>query len=209
MIGLIGNKIGMTQVFDDSGKLIPVTVLKVQPNVVVGKRTEDRDGYEAVVVGAGEQKASRLSKPVIGQYAEGITPRRRLVEIRDFGRDCAVGDELTLELFADVRFVDVSGTSKGRGFQGVIKRHGMHGGRATHGSKFHRANGSTGQATTPARVMKGTKMAGRMGGRAFTVLNLRVVRVDLENGLMLVRGAVPGAGNSVVRIRPAVKKAMG
>lgn len=209
MIGLIGNKVGMTQVFDDAGRLVPVTVLKVSPNLVVGRRVMEKDGYSAIVVGAGEQKPSRLSKPVLGQYQEGMVPRRRLVEMRDFDVEVEVGAELTLDLLADVRFVDVSGVTKGRGFQGVIKRHGFHGGRKTHGSKFHRVNGSTGQATTPAHVLKCRKMAGRMGADRFTVLNLRVVRVDVENGLLLVKGAVPGTSKSPVQIRPAIKKAMG
>lgn len=206
MVGLIGKKVGMTQVFDEDGRLIPVTVLKVDPNLVVQRRTADRDGYEAVVLGAGKQKPSRMSKPVLGQFADGAEPRRDLFEFRDFSHECEIGQELTLDLFENVNFVDVTGTSKGKGFQGVIKRHGFGGGRKTHGSKFHRANGSTGMAAWPSKVIKGTKMAGRMGGDRSTVLNLRIVEIDTENNLMLVRGAVPGSNNSVVRIRPAVKR---
>lgn len=208
MIGLIGKKIGMTQVFDADGKLVPVTVLEVEPNVVVSTRTTDRDGYSAVVLGAFEQKPSRLSRPVLGQFSEGIAPRKELIEFRDFGRECTVGEELSLALFEDVGFVDVTGTSKGKGFQGVMKRHNFGGGRKTHGSKFHRANGSTGMAAYPSKVIKGTKMAGRMGGTRETVLSLKVVKVDVEKNLLLVRGAVPGRSKSVVRIRPAVKRAM-
>lgn len=208
MVGLIGKKVGMTQVFDETGRLIPVTVLKIEPNLVVSERTAERDGYSAVVLGAGEQKASRLSKPVLGQYGEGMEPRRALYEIRDYNGEYTVGGELTIDVFANVPYVDVIGTSKGKGFQGVIKRHGFHGGRKTHGSKFHRANGSTGMAAYPSRVMKGTKMAGRMGGERSTVLNLRVVKVDTEAGTIVVRGAVPGRADAVVRIRPAVKRSM-
>ncbi len=208
MVGLIGKKIGMTQVFDESGSLIPVTVLKVEPNLVVARRTHERDGYSAVVLGATQQKESRLSKPILGQFADGAVPRRDLFEFRDFDRDCEVGEELGLDILADVGYVDITGTSKGKGFQGVMKRHNFGGGRKTHGSKFHRANGSTGMAAYPSKVIKGTKMAGRMGGEKSTVLNLQVVKVDPENQVLLVRGAVPGRNNSVVRIRPAVKRAM-
>lgn len=208
MVGLIGKKIGMTQIFDSTGRLVPVTVIKVEPNLVVGTRTQERDGYEAVVLAAFEQKASRVSKPVLGQYPEGAAPRKALFEFRDFGRNCAVGDELSLELFSEIGWVDVIGTTKGKGFQGVMKRHNFGGGRKTHGSKFHRANGSTGMAAYPSKVIKGTKMAGRMGGERETVLNLQVVKVDQEQQLLLVRGAVPGRTNAVVRIRPAVKRAM-
>lgn len=207
MVGLIGKKVGMTQVFDESGGLIPVTVLKVEPNVVVQRRTQEQDGYSAVILGAGKKKPKRVTKPVAGQYRDGMEPRRHLVEFRDFDYECEVGDELTLELFKDVRFIDVTGTSKGKGYQGVMKRHGFGGGRKTHGSKFHRENGATGMAATPSRVIKGTKMAGRMGGEKSTMLNLQVVEIDAENNLMLVRGAVPGRNDGVVRIRPAVKKA--
>jgi len=207
MVGLIGKKVGMTQVFDEGGKLVTVTVLKVEPNVVVQRRSEDRDGYNAVLLGAGLKNPKRVNKPVAGQYSDGVAPRQDVFEFRDFDHECSVGDELTLDLLKDVSFIDVTGTSKGKGYQGVMKRHGFHGGRKTHGSKFHRENGSTGMAATPSRVIKGTKMAGRMGGERSTMLNLRVVEIDSENQLMLVRGAVPGRNDSVVRIRPAIKKA--
>ena len=207
MVGLIGKKVGMTQVFDESGSLITVTVLKVEPNLVVQRRTLERDGYSAVVLGAGRKSPKRVTKPVAGQYQDGVEPRRSVFEFRDFDHECEVGDELTLDLFKDVSYIDVTGTSKGKGYQGVMKRHGFGGGRKTHGSKFHRENGSTGMAATPSRVIKGTKMPGRMGGERSTVLNLRVVEVDPEAQVMLVRGAVPGRNDAVVRIRPAVKKA--
>lgn len=208
MVGLIGKKVGMTQIFNETGHLVPVTVLKIEPNVVVARRTLERDGYSAVVLGANVQKESRLSKPVLGQFKDGIRPRRDVFEFRDFEKECAVGDELGLDLFSEIGYVDVTGISKGKGFQGVIKRHNFGGGRKTHGSKFHRANGSTGMAAYPSKVIKGTKMAGRMGGERSTVLNLQVVRVDAENQLLLVKGAIPGRNNATVRIRPAVKRPM-
>ncbi len=206
MVGLIGKKVGMTQVFDESGQLVPVTVLKVEPNLVVQHRTVEKDGYSAVVLGSEARKPSRMTRPMLGQFGDGIQPRKNLFEFRDFGHECKVGDELTLDLFENVSFVDVIGTSKGKGYQGVMKRHGFGGGRKTHGSKFHRANGSTGMAAYPSKVIKGTKMAGRMGAARTTVLNLRVVEIDAETQTMLVRGAVPGKNNAVVRIRPAVKR---
>jgi large subunit ribosomal protein L3 len=208
MVGLIGKKVGMTQVFDESGSLVPVTVLKVEPNLVLQQRTDENDGYSAVVLGAHAAKESRMRKSDLGQVPEGATPRRDVYEFRGFDREVAVGEELTLELLKDVGYVDVIGTSKGKGFQGVMKRHNFGGGRKTHGSKFHRANGSTGMAAWPSKVIKGTKMAGRMGGEQSTVLNLRVVEVNPEDQLLIVRGAVPGRSNAVVRIRPAVKKSL-
>lgn len=206
MVGLIGKKVGMTQVFDEDGSLVPVTVLKVEPNLVIQRRTGETDGYSAVVLGAHPRKESRMRKPDLGQYPDGAAARADLYEFRDFDREVAVGDELTLDLLKDSGYVDVTGTSKGKGFQGVMKRHNFGGGRKTHGSKFHRTNGSTGMAAWPSKVIKGTKMAGRMGGERSTVLNLRVVEIDQEEQLLLVRGAVPGRNDSVVRIRPAVKK---
>ena len=207
MVGLIGKKVGMTQVFDESGQLVPVTVLKVEPNLVVQHRKIEKDGYSAVVLGSEPRKPSRMTRPALGQFGDGVEARKNLFEFRDFDHECKVGDELTLDLFENISFVDVIGTSKGKGYQGVMKRHGFGGGRKTHGSKFHRANGSTGMAAYPSKVIKGTKMAGRMGAARTTVLNLRVVEIDTETQTMLVRGAVPGKNNAVVRIRPAVKKA--
>ena len=151
-------------------------------------------------------KTARVTKPRLGQFPDGVEPRRTLVEFRDFGRDVEIGQSLGVDTFSDVGFVDVIGQSKGKGYQGVMKRHGFGGGRKTHGSKFHRANGSTGMAAWPSKVIKGTKMAGRMGADRTTVLNLRVVRIDEENQLLLVRGAVPGKTNATVRVRPAIKR---
>lgn len=206
MFGLIGKKVGMTQIFDDTGRLVPVTVLSLADNVVVGRRTVENDGYDAVVLGAEVVKAARVTKPRLGQFPDGVAPRRALIEFRDFGLDVEIGQTLGVDVFNDVAFVDVIGRSKGKGYQGVMKRHGFGGGRKTHGSKFHRANGSTGMAAWPSKVIKGTKMPGRMGADRTTVLNLRVVRIDAEHQLLLVRGAVPGKTNATVRVRPAIKR---
>jgi large subunit ribosomal protein L3 len=207
MLGLIGKKVGMTQVFDDYGELLPVTVIHVEPNVVVGQRTEEANGYSAIILGAYEVKESRLSKPVLGQFRkQGLDPKRYVVEMRDFDRECEIGDSLGVELFENSAFVDVVGTSKGKGFQGVMKRHGFGGGRKTHGSKFHRTNGSTGMAAWPARVIKGTKMPGRMGGERSTSQNLRVVSVDPERQMLLVNGSVPGTKDGYVIVQTAKKK---
>lgn len=206
MIGLIGKKAGMTQVFDSEGTLTPVTVIKVEPNVVVANRTVENDGYDAVVLGSVEMKSSHVTKPYAGQFKEDTTPKKHVMELRDFEKECNVGDSFGVELIEGFSYVDVVGTSKGKGFQGVMKRHNFSGGRATHGSKFHRANGSTGMAAWPSKVIKGTKMAGRMGGERKTVQNLEVVRVDAEKNIVLVKGAVPGTKDSVVFVRKAKKK---
>lgn len=206
MLGLMAKKVGMTQVFDDEGNLIPVTVISIVPNFVVAQKTEEKNGYSAVVLGIGDKKKSRVTKPYAGQFPENIAPKQSLREFRDFEKDCAVGDSLGVEVFEAIRFVDVTGVSKGKGFQGVIKRWGFHGGRASHGSKFHREAGSTGQSTSPGRSFKNIKMPGRMGRERVTVLNLKVVKVDVENKRILVRGAVPGTNKGTIVIRAAVKK---
>ncbi|MDC7238843.1 MAG: 50S ribosomal protein L3 [Spirochaetales bacterium] len=206
MIGLIGKKAGMTQVFDSEGTLTPVTVIKVEPNVVVANRTVEKDGYSAVVLGSVEMKSSHVSKPYAGQFTNDVTPKKHVMELRGFEKECNVGDSFGVELFENFSYVDVIGTSKGKGFQGVMKRHNFSGGRATHGSKFHRANGSTGMAAYPSKVIKGTKMAGRMGGEKKTVQNLEVVKIDAEKNIVLVKGAVPGTKDSVVFVRNAKKK---
>jgi large subunit ribosomal protein L3 len=206
MIGLIGKKVGMTQVFDDSGKLTPVTVIKVEPNVVIAERSEAKNGYKAVVVGSFAGKEKVFSKPVRGQFPEGVAPQRFVVEFRDFEKDCKVGDTLGVEILEESKYLDVSGTSKGKGFQGVVRRYRFAGGEETHGSKFHREPGSTGQSTTPRKSFKGIKMPGHMGAEKVTVLNLRIVKVDAENQIVLVHGAVPGARNGYVIVRKAVKR---
>jgi len=206
MVGLIGKKKGMTQVFDDDGNLIPATVIAIEPNVVTGQRDGTKHGYSAVILGALDAKAARATKPEIGQFKKGVKLKRHIIEFRDFGRNCAVGDLLGPELFEGIRFVDVIGTSKGKGYQGVVKRHNFGGGRATHGSKFHRSPGSTGMAAWPSKVFKGTKMPGRMGAERSTVQNLRVVRIDQERGVLLVRGAIPGRRGGMVIVCRAKKR---
>lgn len=206
MVGLIGKKIGMTQVFDDSGKLVPATVISIGPNVVVGRKTKEKDGYDAVILGYETRKKTRVTKPYAGQFPEGIEPTRVLQEIRDFSHEAETGSTLGADLFGSTRYVDVSATSKGKGFQGVMKRWNFGGGRDSHGSKFHREPGSTGQNTYPHRTFKNKKMPGRMGGEKVTVLNLRLIKVDSESGFIIVRGAVPGHRNSTVLVRSAVKK---
>ena len=206
MKGLIGKKLGMTQVFDESGNLTPVTVIQVEPNTVVATRTKENNGYEAVVLGVGDLKPNKVTKPYAGQFSEGVTPKRTLKEFRDFDGEVKIGDQFGVELFDKTRFLDVTANSKGRGFQGVMKRWGFHGGRKTHGSKFHREPGGTGQCTTPGHTFKNTKLPGRMGNVRVTVQNLRIVKIDPELKVILVRGAVPGTRNSTLIVKSAVKK---
>ncbi|MCL1930665.1 MAG: 50S ribosomal protein L3, partial [Treponema sp.] len=184
----------------------PVTVMRVDPNVVIANKTEEKDGYKAVVVGIDDEKASRVIKPYAGQFPEGVAPKKHLKELRDFEKEVAVGDKLGLEVLEGVRYVDVSGVSKGKGFQGVVKRYGFGGGRRTHGSKFHREPGSTGQSTYPHKTFKNVKLPGRMGREKVTVLSQRVIQMDTEKQLILVRGAVPGINKGLVFVRAAVKK---
>lgn len=204
MLGLMGKKLGMTQVFDASGGNRAVTVIEIQPNVVVGKRTADKHGYDAVILGWGAVKPGRRKKPVAGQFPEGLEPTRRLREVRDFDRDCQTGDRIGVDAFEGVRFVDVHAVSKGKGFQGVMKRHHFAGGRGSHGSLGHRELGSSGHAH--AKTLPGRKMPGRMGGVNTTVQNLPLVRVDKEKGVLLVAGAVPGRTGASVFVTKAKKK---
>jgi large subunit ribosomal protein L3 len=206
MKALIGMKIGMTQIFDESGNVVPVTALRVEPNVVVGLRAADRAGYDAVVLGAIAAKKSRVTKTRAGQFPEGVEPRRYLREIKDLGVEVQVGASVGLEIFEGVEYVDVQGISKGKGFQGVVKKHGMKGGPGAHGTKFGREVGSTGMRSTPGKVFKGTHNAGRMGHATVTVENLALVRVDVEKQLLLVKGSVPGPRNTAVLVREAIKK---
>ena len=206
MLGLMARKVGMTQVFDETGSLVPVTVVRVEPNVVIAQKTEEKDGYKAVVLGIDELKESRVSKPYAGQFPESITPLKTVREFRDFEKEVAPGDKLGAELFEGIRYVDVCGISKGKGFQGVMKRWGFAGGRKTHGSKFHREPGSTGQSTYPHKSFKNVKLPGRMGRERVTTLSLRVVKVDTEKQLVLIRGTVPGINKGIVVVRAAVKK---
>ena len=206
MKGLIAKKVGMTQVFDEAGNLTPVTVIHVEPNVVIAKKTKENCGYDAVVLGVNDMKASRASKAYAGQFPENINPKRQLKEFRDFEKEVNVGDLVGLDLFDKVRFLDVTATSKGKGFQGVMKRWGFHGGRATHGSKFHREPGGTGECTTPGHSFKNIKLPGHMGCKRVTVQNLKIVKIDPELNVIMVRGAVPGNKDCTLIVKSAVKK---
>jgi len=205
-IGLVGTKAGMTRVFTEEGVSVPVTVIEIAQNRVVQVKTQDTDGYQAVQVTYGEKKASRVSKPEAGHFAKaGVQPGTGIIEFRT-EEELAAGDELTVERFENGQKIDVTGTSKGKGFQGGVKRWNFHMQDATHGNSLsHRAPGSIGQCQTPGRVWKGKKMAGHMGSEQVTTQNLEVVRVDSERGLLLVKGAVPGATGGQVVVKPAVK----
>lgn len=209
-IGMVGRKLGMTRVFTDDGVSIPVTVIEALPNRVTQLRTSEVDGYEAVQVTTGGRKASHVSKPEAGHFAKaGAEAGRGLWEFRlDAGSDAelAVGAELSVDQFEDGQIIDVTGTSKGKGFAGVIKRHNFSSQDMTHGNSIsHRAPGSIGQNQTPGRVFKGKKMSGHMGDVRRTTQNLQVVRVDAERNLLLVKGAVPGSKGGDVIVRPAIK----
>jgi len=209
-ISIVGRKAGMTRVFTPEGASIPVTVIECTPNRVTQVKTVEIDGYRAVQVAVGEQKASRVNKALTGIYKKaGVAPGRGLWEIRledGEGADLQTGSEIKVNVFDGVKAVDVTGTSIGKGFAGVIKRHGFGGGRATHGNSLsHRSPGSIGQRQSPGRVFKGKKMAGHMGNERVTALNLDLVKIDLERNLLLVKGAVPGAANGDVIVRPTVK----
>ena len=206
MKGLIAKKVGMTQVFDSNGELTPVTVIHVEPNTVIATKTKEANGYDAVVLGLEDVKESKISKAYKGQFAENVSPKRHLKEFREFEQEVKVGDQIGLELFESTSYLDVTATSKGKGFQGVMKRWGFHGGRATHGSKFHREAGGTGNCTTPGHSLKNVKMPGRMGFDRVTVQNLKIVKIDPELKVIMVRGAVPGVKDSTLIIKSAVKK---
>ncbi len=207
-IGIVGRKSGMTRVFTDEGLSVPVTVLEVVPNKVTQIKNVDSDGYEAIQVTVGEKRASRLSAAEKGHFAKAeVEPGRGLWEFRAAAGEYAVGSEITVELFEAGQIVDVTGTSKGKGFAGGVKRWNFKTQDATHGNSLsHRAPGSIGQCQTPGRVFKGKKMAGHMGAERVTTQNLEIVKVDVERGLILIKGAVPGAPGGDVIVRPAVKK---
>jgi large subunit ribosomal protein L3 len=206
MLGLLARKVGMTQIFDSAGNLMPVTVMRIDPNVVIATKTKEADGYAAVVVGMDEAKKNRVTKARAGQFPADITPKKQVCELRDFEKEVKVGDSIGLEVFEKVSYVDVSGVSKGKGFQGVVKRYGFGGGRKTHGSKFHREPGSTGQSTYPGKTFKNQKLPGRMGREKTTTLSLKIIKVDSEKQLLMVKGAVPGINKGLVLVRAAVKK---
>ena len=206
--GVLGTKLGMTQVFDDDGKMVPVTVGSAGPCVVTAVRTPDSDGYAAVQLGYGEVDPRKVNRPEAGHFAKaGVTPRRYLAELRtDNASDYTLGQEVTAETFEAGELVDVTARSKGKGFAGVMKRHGFRGLGASHGTqRKHRAPGSIGGCATPGRVFKGLRMAGRMGGVRTTAPNLTLHGVDADRGLLLIKGAVPGPSGGLVLVRSAVK----
>ena len=207
MKAILGTKIGMTQIFAESGEVIPVTVIQAGPAVVTQVKTVETDGYNAVQVGYEDQKPQRVNKPMTGHFAKnGVAPKKHLMEFTvEDGEEYQVGQEITVQDFEEGILVDVTGTSKGKGTQGNIKRHGHHRGPMTHGSKHKRLHGALAGATYPSRVFKGNKSPGRMGRDTVTVQNIRLVKVDPARNLMLVKGAVPGGKGSLVRVRPAIK----
>ena len=208
MKAIIGKKIGMTQIFDEKGTVIPVTAIQAGPCVVAQVKTNETDGYTAVQLGFGDVKEKHMNRPEKGHFAKaGIENKKHLREFRVDSVDVKVGDEVKADVFAAGEKIDVQGTTKGKGFQGVIKRHGQSRGPMGHGSMYHRRPGSMGPTSTPGRVFKGKKLPGHMGVQTVTIQNLDVVRVDLDKNVILVKGSVPGAKGSLLKIREAVKLA--
>ena len=208
MKAIIGKKIGMTQIFDEKGTVIPVTAIQAGPCVVAQVKTVETDGYNAVQLGFGEIKDKHINKPEAGHFKKaGITNKKHLREFRVNSIDVAVGDEVKVDVFAAGEKIDVQGTTKGKGFQGVIKRHGQSRGPMGHGSMYHRRPGSMGPTSTPGRVFKGKKLPGHMGVQTVTIQNLDVVSVDLDKNVILVKGSVPGVKGALLKIRPSVKVA--
>ena len=205
--GIIGKKIGMTQVFDETGKVIPVTVIEAGPCVVAQVKTVETDGYNAIQLGFGEVKAKKVNKPKAGHFAKAkLEAKKHLREFRlcDVS-NIKVGDEIKADIFAVGEKVDIQGTTKGKGFQGVIKRHGQHRGPMGHGSMYHRRPGSMGPTSTPGRVFKGKKLPGHMGVQTVTIQNLDVVKVDMDKNAILVKGSVPGPKGAILKIKSSVK----
>jgi len=205
--GIIGRKVGMTQLFAEDGSVVPATIIKAGPCVVVQRKTRTTDGYESVQIGLVDATPAKVRKPLAGHYKKANVPPtrvRREVKLADDKSDPKPGDQILVSIFQNGERVDVIGTSRGKGFQGVVKRHHFAGGAATHGSMFHRAPGSIGASSFPSRVVKGMRAAGRMGGDRITVRNLKVAKVDADNNLLIVRGAVPGAPTGYVIVRKAV-----
>ena len=204
---IIGKKIGMTQIFDEKGKVIPVTAIEAGPCVVAQVKNLETDGYEAIQLGFGEVKESKVNRPIKGHFAKSkLTPKKHLREFRaDSVEGVKVGDELKADTFAAGDKVDIQGISKGKGFQGVIKRHGQSRGPMGHGSMYHRRPGSMGPTSTPGRVFKGKKLPGHMGRNTITIQNLEVVKVDLDKNVILVKGSVPGANGSILKIKSSIK----
>ena len=208
MIGLLGKKVGMTRLFDEEGRQIPVTLIQAGPCVILRVKTKEKDGYDAVQLGFGEKKESRTRRPLLGQFKKaGVSPKRFVREIRTSELEgLAAGKELSVDQFEVGEYVDVEGISIGKGFQGVVKRHHFRGGPKSHGSMFGRVAGSIGASSFPSRVVKGMRMPGQMGNQQATVQNLKVVKIDLENHLLAIRGAVPGTEAGCLVIRTALKK---
>jgi large subunit ribosomal protein L3 len=204
--GIIGKKIGMTQVFDDDGAAIGVTAIEVEPSVIVQVKTKAKEGYDAIQLAYGRKKQKNVTKPLQGHFNKANKGFfRKLKEFAADGETHEIGEEITADIFKAGDFVDIVGTSKGKGFQGVVKRHGFHGGRATHGSMFHRAPGSIGASADPARVFKGTKMGGHMGCVRKTIQNLQIWQVRTDRNLILLKGSIPGSKNGFVLIKQAKK----
>lgn len=205
--GILATKIGMTQIFNEDGVLIPVTVLQAGPCVVTQVKTIENDGYNAVQIGFGDIRESLVNKPKKGHFSKaGVSNKRYVREFKfDNVQDYTLGQEIKADIFSEGDKIDVTAKSKGKGFQGAIKRHGQSRGPMAHGSKFHRHAGSNGSATSPGKVMKGKKMPGRMGGIKVTIQNLEVVRIDVENNIILVKGAVPGPRKSMITLKESVK----
>ncbi|MEJ6549234.1 MULTISPECIES: 50S ribosomal protein L3 [unclassified Corynebacterium] len=206
--GILGKKLGMTQIFDEDNRVVPVTVVEAGPCVVTQVRTKDIDGYDAVQIAYGDIDPRKVNKPQAGHFKKaGVTPRRHVTEIRvDDASAYEVGQDITAELFSEVTFVDVTGTSKGKGYAGAMKRHGFAGQGASHGNQAaHRRVGGIGACATPGRVFKGTRMAGRMGNERVTLQNLKVAKLDLESNLLLIKGAIPGVNGGIVTVKTAVK----
>ena len=207
MKGIIGKKVGMTQIFDEKGNVIPVTVIETAGNVVTQVKTVETDGYNSIQLGYGEVKAKHLNKPLEGHFKKaGVENKKHLREFRmEDVTNYKVGDEVKADIFVAGEKVDVQGTTKGKGFQGVIKRHGQHRGPMGHGSMYHRRPGSMGATSTPGRVFKGKKLPGHMGRLTVTIQNLEVVRVDMDKNVILVKGSVPGAKGSILKVKSAIK----
>jgi len=204
MVALIGKKVGMTQVFDEKGDVIPVTIIEFKPNTVVSVKGDENS--PTVMLGVGKMRDKKITKPYRGQFKDGASPLKLLKEFKRFEKKVVVGDELGVDIFEGVMYVDATAISKGKGFQGVMKRWGYAGGPAAHGSKFHREAGSTGHSTTPGRSFKNTTMPGRMGREQVTVQNLKIVKIDKELSVVMVKGAVPGHKDSTVFLKSAIKK---
>lgn len=209
MKGILGKKLGMTQYFNESGEIVPVTVVEVTPNYVVQKKIKEKEGYNALQLGFGEKKITRVTKPMLGHFKKaGERAFYFLKEVKfDNVEQFEVGQQISVsDVFSEGEFIDVTALSKGKGFQGVMKRHNFKGGRATHGSMFHRAPGSAGSSAFPSRVWKGKRYPGHMGNERVTIQNLKIEKIFADRNIVLIRGAIPGANNSLVIIKNAIKK---